>query len=216
MNLEFEASSLKSENKDSSTRKSSESSSSTNSGSFVVLDEKPLVSPVLGSNLVSEVDLQDAIAIAQLHDCTGVMINSPSTPNVVGKSIFYDCLNDPSPLNENLSFQKSDTDDDGKTIIVTPRITQIDEVLLLDAATYEIDQEYKNDGNFTIFGNILYLGSANIQLPKSESEILRQINELNTSSGHAGVKVKISIPNCCDGQVMLVFFNFLAYCLFSI
>lgn len=72
-----------------------------------------------------------------------------------------------------------------------------------DAATYEIDPDYKNDGNFTIFGNVLYLGSANIQVPKSEAEILRHINELNTSSGNAnGVKVKISIPNCCDGQVM--------------
>lgn len=74
--------------------------------------------------------------------------------------------------------------------------------LLSDAATYEIDQDYKNDGNFTIFSNVLYLGSANINVPRSEAEILRQINELNTSSGNAGVKVKISIPNCCDGQVV--------------
>lgn len=73
---------------------------------------------------------------------------------------------------------------------------------LTDAATYEIDQDYKNDGNFTIFSNVLYLGSANINVPRSEAEILRQINELNTSSGNAGVKVKISIPNCCDGQVV--------------
>lgn len=49
---------------------------------------------------------------------------------------------------------------------------------------------------------MLYLGSANISLPKSESEILRQINEMNLSSENVGVKVKISIPNCCDGQVM--------------
>ena len=75
-------------------------------------------------------------------------------------------------------------------------------IWFLDAATYEIDQEYKNDGNFTIFSNVLYLGSANINIPKSEAEILRHINELNTSSGHVGVKVKISIPNCCDGQVV--------------
>lgn len=73
---------------------------------------------------------------------------------------------------------------------------------LLSDATYEIDQDYKNDGNFTIFSNVLYLGSANINVPRSEAEILRQINELNTSSGNAGVKVKISIPNCCDGQVV--------------
>jgi hypothetical protein len=78
--------------------------------------------------------------------------------------------------------------------------------LISDAATYEIDPDYKNDGNFTIFSNVLYLGSANMNLPKSEAEILRHINELNTSTAiTAGVKVKISIPNCADGQVVYVF-----------
>jgi ribosomal protein S3 len=49
---------------------------------------------------------------------------------------------------------------------------------------------------------VLYLGSANISVPNSEAEILRTVNELNTSSGNIGVKVKISIPNCCDGVVV--------------
>lgn len=88
-------------------RKSSESSNS--SSDYVVVGEnnnKSLTSPVLGY-VVSENELEDAI----LSPTAANMINSPSTPNVVGKSIFYDCLNDPSPLNENLSFQKSDTDE---------------------------------------------------------------------------------------------------------
>lgn len=46
------------------------------------------------------------------------------------------------------------------------------------------------------------MGSANINLPKSETDIQRQITELNCS-GNVGVNVKISIPNCCDGSVIL-------------
>lgn len=93
----------KKEVKDSLSRKSSSEESSSSSDYVVVGDNKGLTSPVL-EFIVSENDLQDAIA------APGNMINSPSTPNVVGKSVFYDCL-DPSPLIENLSFQKSDTDD---------------------------------------------------------------------------------------------------------
>lgn len=42
-------------------------------------------------------------------------------------------------------------------------------------------------------------------MPKSESEILRNINELNTGTNgiDGGMKIKISIPNCSDGQVIL-------------
>lgn len=196
MNKEAEVKNVECE-KDSVSRKSSESS--TSSSDYVVVgDNKSLTSPVLGY-VVSENDLEDAIAANSVN-----MINSPSTPNVVGKSIFYDCLNDPSPSNENLSFQKSDTDEGIHSIFqYLHALIEIPQ-FIPDAATYEIDQEYKNDGNFTIFSNVLYLGSANISVPKSEAEIQRHINELNTSSGNAGVKVKISIPNCCDGQVVLV------------
>lgn len=43
-----------------------------------------------------------------------------------------------------------------------------------------------------------------INLPKSESEILRHIHELNASTGlNAGVKVKISIPSSIGGVVQL-------------
>lgn len=91
------------EERDSLSRKST-SESSESSDYVVVGNNKSLTSPVL-EFIVSENDLQDAIAIP------GNMVNSPSTPNVVGKSVFYDCL-DPSPLNENsISFQKSDTDE---------------------------------------------------------------------------------------------------------
>lgn len=63
------------------------------------------------------------------------------------------------------------------------------------------------------------MGSANINVPKCEPEILRQVSELNCS-GNIGVNVKISIPNCCDGSVILydeendsVFSNFDIQCI---
>lgn len=49
------------------------------------------MSPVL-EYFVAEKDLQDAISN------TNNVTNSPSTANIVGKSIFYDCL-DPSSIN---------------------------------------------------------------------------------------------------------------------
>jgi hypothetical protein len=106
MNPEVKVTEEKAEEKDPLSRKSSESSSSSSDYVVVGDNNKSLTSPVL-AYVVSENDLEDAIAIASPAN----MINSPSTPNVVGKSIFYDCLNDPSPLNENSSFQKSDTDE---------------------------------------------------------------------------------------------------------
>lgn len=104
MNFEAEESPKKVEEMDKLSRKSSESSSSSD---YVVVGDnnKAITSPILGY-IVSENDLEDAIDAHSVN-----IVNSPSTTNVVGKSIFYDCLNDPSPSNENLSFQKSDTDD---------------------------------------------------------------------------------------------------------
>ena len=104
MNQERQELAVNADENDPLSRKSSESSSGSSDYVVVGDNNKSLTSPVL-AYVVSENDLQDA-NLSPLN-----MLNSPSTPNVVGKSIFYDCLNDPSPLNENLSFQKSDTDD---------------------------------------------------------------------------------------------------------
>lgn len=86
--------------KNSFSRKSSDSSDD-----YVVVvgdgdTNKSLTSPVL-EYVVSATDLEDAIAVHPSQTAS-----SPSSPSVVGKSIFYDC-----PLNENLSFHKSDTDE---------------------------------------------------------------------------------------------------------
>jgi hypothetical protein len=88
-------------NKESLSRKESSSSSEY----VVVCESNNPTSPVL-EFVVCENELHDAITGLQ----PAPMMQSPTTPNVIGKSIFYDCL-DASPLNDNNSFQKSDTDD---------------------------------------------------------------------------------------------------------
>jgi hypothetical protein len=91
------------QNKESLSRKESSSSSEY----VVVCESNNPTSPVL-EFVVSENELHDALGPGLQPINT--MIQSPSTPNVIGKSIFYDCL-DASPLHDNNSFQKSDTDD---------------------------------------------------------------------------------------------------------
>lgn len=134
----------------------------------------PVLENVMNDDL--ETAVSDAMHTAQINS------SAENKNNVkIGKSIFYDCLDKSEKSEEKLT---PDTDE--------------------DVATYEIDPEYQNDGNFTIFSNVVYLGSAKMSSnPKSESEILHHINELNReTNGIEAVKVKISIPNCADGQVM--------------
>lgn len=60
----------------------------------------------------------------------------------------------------------------------------------------EIDQDC------TEFAGVTYLGSVKINAPKSENEILRNINEMNTHSQTTGLKVSVSIPSCSEGYVV--------------
>jgi Rab GTPase-activating protein 1 len=101
------------------------------------------------------------------------------TPDVnkVGQSVFYDCL-DMSPLTEkqdDMKPEKSDTEEEMS----------------------DIDQEC------TVFSGVTYLGAANINSPKSEPEIYRTMDELNSISGLAGLKVAVSIPTSSEGLVVL-------------
>ncbi|XP_055297709.1 rab GTPase-activating protein 1-like isoform X3 [Sitodiplosis mosellana] len=103
--------------------------------------------------------------------------NKQSDMNKVGQSVFYDCL-ELSPTAEKQDFMKpeqSDTDDEMS----------------------DIDQDC------TEFAGVTYLGSAKINAPKSENEILRNINEMNSHSQSNGMKVSVSIPSCSEGYVVL-------------
>lgn len=96
-----------SENKEPLSRKESSSSSE-----YVVVCEQPshLTSPVL-EYVANETEINDAIRVVSSSKPLNALPSPTNHANaVVGKSIFYDCL-DASPLNENNSFQKSDTDE---------------------------------------------------------------------------------------------------------
>lgn len=92
---------------------------------------------------------------------------------VVGQSVFYNTL-DLSPTAEKRDFMKNDSD--------------------TDEEMSDIDQDC------TEFAGVKYLGSVNINAPRSEREILRNINELNSNS--AGFNAVVSIPSCSEGFVV--------------
>ncbi|XP_070135936.1 rab GTPase-activating protein 1-like isoform X2 [Drosophila bipectinata] len=105
-------------------------------------------------------------------------IDDASSSNRVGHSVFYDCIDaSPACLEEKqdaMKPEKGDTTDEE-----------------------EIDQ------GCTIFSGVTYLGAANINAPKSETDVYRIMSELNSGSKSVGLKITVSIPNCSDGLVVL-------------
>ncbi|XP_031628112.1 rab GTPase-activating protein 1-like isoform X2 [Contarinia nasturtii] len=103
--------------------------------------------------------------------------NNQIDMNKVGQSVFYGHLN-LSPMAEKQDFMKPEQSD-------------------TDEEMSDIDQDC------TEFSGVTYLGSAKINAPKSENEILRNINEMNSHSQSNGMKVSVSIPSCSEGYVVL-------------
>lgn len=145
---------------------------------------------------------------------------SPSTPslavrteptptgNVVGQSVFYDCL-DLSPMAEKHDTMKADRSTDTDEESECEPLCRHRAICLMSNPTpgsvSDIDQDC------TIFAGVTYLGAATINAPKSEVEILRNMGELNASStaggasnsgGSVGMKVSVSIPICSEGLVV--------------
>ncbi|XP_068141975.1 rab GTPase-activating protein 1-like [Drosophila tropicalis] len=108
----------------------------------------------------------------------GEVLDDDTSSNRVGQSVFYDCLDaSPACLDEKQDAMKPDTTDD--------EISEIDQ-------------------GCTIFSGVTYLGAANINAPKSETEVYRIMSELNSGSQQVvGLKITVSIPNCSDGLVVL-------------
>ncbi|XP_050304026.1 rab GTPase-activating protein 1-like isoform X2 [Anthonomus grandis grandis] len=59
------------------------------------------------------------------------------------------------------------------------------------------------DQDCTIFAGVTYLGAAQINAPKSESEIHRNMAILNEQSVEQGIKVSVSVPVSSQGLVVL-------------
>jgi len=54
----------------------------------------------------------------------------------------------------------------------------------------------------TIFSGVFYLGSANINAPKSEREIQKNMEILNEQLSEDALKVSVSIPSSSEGIVL--------------
>ncbi|ALC43878.1 CG7112 [Drosophila busckii] len=105
---------------------------------------------------------------------------SSSEHNRVGQSVFYDCIDaSPACIEEKQDAMKPEKGD------------------TTDEEVSEIDQ------GCTIFAGVTYLGAANINAPKSETDVYRIMSELNSGSKSVGLKITVSIPNCSDGLVVL-------------
>ncbi|XP_030567188.1 rab GTPase-activating protein 1-like [Drosophila novamexicana] len=105
---------------------------------------------------------------------------SNSEQNRVGQSVFYDCIDaSPACIEEKQDAMKPEKCD------------------TTDEEVSEIDQ------GCTIFAGVTYLGAANINAPKSETDVFRIMSELNSGSKSVGLKITVSIPNCSDGLVVL-------------
>ncbi|XP_017863183.1 PREDICTED: rab GTPase-activating protein 1-like isoform X2 [Drosophila arizonae] len=105
---------------------------------------------------------------------------SNSEHNRVGQSVFYDCIDaSPACIEEKQDAMKPEKGD------------------TTDEEVSEIDQ------GCTIFAGVTYLGAANINAPKSETDVYRIMSELNSGSKSVGLKITVSIPNCSDGLVVL-------------
>lgn len=100
-------------------------------------------------------------------------IEQTNDENKVGQSVFYSTL-ELSPTAGKRDFMKNESD--------------------TDEEMSDIDQDC------TEFAGVKYLGSVNINAPRSEREILRNISELNSNS--AGFNAVVSIPSCSDGFVV--------------
>ncbi|CAH1128718.1 unnamed protein product [Ceutorhynchus assimilis] len=67
----------------------------------------------------------------------------------------------------------------------------------------EDDESCNVDQDCTIFAGITYLGAAQINAPKSEVEIHRNMAILNEQSIEQGIKVSVSVPLSSQGLVVL-------------
>ncbi|XP_076260530.1 GTPase activating protein and centrosome-associated isoform X4 [Rhynchophorus ferrugineus] len=105
--------------------------------------------------------------------------------NKVGHSTFY-----APPLNLDAHHELSPTEKQDS--MKTDNSSDND-----DDDTSNVDQEC------TIFAGVTYLGAAQINAPKSEGEIHRNMAILNEQSLDQGIKVSVSVPSSSQGIVVL-------------
>ena len=58
------------------------------------------------------------------------------------------------------------------------------------------------NNDYTIFNQILFLGAASINAPRSEMEVQKNMGILNSQKQAKPIEVSVSIPSNSDGHVM--------------
>ncbi|XP_046442776.1 rab GTPase-activating protein 1-like isoform X3 [Daphnia pulex] len=78
----------------------------------------------------------------------------------------------------------------------------LNEVLNEESETIEPAKLEDSSQNCALFNRIAYLGAATVNAPRSENEIARNMAIMRQSSGQP-IPITLSIPNNCDGSVVL-------------
>ncbi|XP_034659603.1 rab GTPase-activating protein 1-like isoform X2 [Drosophila subobscura] len=141
--------------------------------------QKSLTLPLTGTGTDAEMRFPCNIFTPKSEEAVDDASHSDAH-NRVGHSVFYDCIDaSPACVEEKQDAMKPEKGD------------------TTDEEVSEIDQ------GCTIFSGVTYLGAANINAPKSETDVYRIMNELNSGSKSVGLKITVSIPICSDGLVVL-------------
>ncbi|XP_034482314.1 rab GTPase-activating protein 1-like [Drosophila innubila] len=146
--------------------------------------QKSLTLPLTGrktqAETANDTEMRFKVSLFSPKGCDESEDASNSEHNRVGHSVFYDCIDaSPACIEEKQDAMKPEKCD------------------TTDEEVSEIDQ------GCTIFAGVTYLGAANINAPKSETDVYRIMSELNSGSKSVGLKITVSIPNCSDGLVVL-------------
>ncbi|KAL1490600.1 hypothetical protein ABEB36_013266 [Hypothenemus hampei] len=153
------------------------------SDEFDFLSDKPGVSKTPTLDFKVELnELRDALK--EVWSESEAKMDQQEYDKVVGQSTFY------TETSENLEQDP----------LTSP--TEKQDSMKTDISSEE-DNVSNVDQDCTIFSGITYLGAAQINAPKSEAEIHRNMAILNEQSIEQGIKVSVSVPLSSQGIVVL-------------
>ncbi|XP_025837449.1 rab GTPase-activating protein 1-like isoform X2 [Agrilus planipennis] len=169
---------------DSASQKSNESVATSDEFDFV--DDKPGASktPTLNINNGDLNELKNALKEVLQEPKTNMDTIMSEESRKVGNSVFFSCPVAPG------------TDPLSVPVEVSPTEKQ-------DEMKPDSSEEEYVDQDCTIFSGVTYLGAANINAPKSEAEIQRNMAILNEQSSDQGIKIAVSVPTSSQGVVVL-------------
>ncbi|XP_034235145.1 rab GTPase-activating protein 1-like isoform X2 [Thrips palmi] len=158
-----------------------------------------------------------------LKKCLGEVLSEENRPELRGKDL-PKMEETPEPVAESLQVQEpgrtlspshyiSDNTSAVKNLPVTATVKKVGQsqfyssvparTSLSNSPSDEEEAVPDVQQNGTTFSGVVSLGKANINAPRSEAEILRNMSILNNAQGLEMIKVSLSVPNTSDGFVQL-------------